>query len=85
MRQWHPVPAEVYALVERTPAAILLEHARPRPEPFVSRLFLEPSRILEAGTPEEIAPLLDAIESATGSRRYAAGFLTYEAAQALEP
>ena len=85
MQSWHPVPAEVYALIERTPATVLLESARPGPTPSFSRLFLSPVRVLEARTPEVIPHLLDEIERAIGAGMYAAGFLSFEAARAFEP
>lgn len=85
MQSWHPVPAEVYALIERTPATVLLESARPGPTPSFSRLFLSPVRVFEARTPEVIPHLLDEIERAIGAGMYAAGFLSFEAARAFEP
>ncbi len=104
MNRRHSLPAEVYALVDRTPAAVLLESAGPRvfscgpaireatpvkaapcEAAFWTRLFLSPERICVARTSAEIPALFRAIESAVASGLFAAGFFSYECAQAFEP
>ena len=97
---WHPLPAAVYALVERTPAALLLESSSAAcssracttggaPEPIshepISRLFLSPLRVLIANEPQELPALFAQIETATAQGHFAAGFFTYECGNALEP
>jgi para-aminobenzoate synthetase/4-amino-4-deoxychorismate lyase len=48
------------------------------------RHFTEPVAILEARAPLEVPPLLAEIERAAAAGRWAAGFITYEAAPAFE-
>ena len=97
---WHPLPAEVYALVERTPASLLFECSSPASsdpacssrasretasrEP-ISRLFLSPLRVLIANQPRELPALFAEIESVAVEGHFAAGFFTYECGAALEP
>ena len=86
----HSLPAEVYALVDRTPAAVLLEAAGSRASTGAqpagwTRLFLSPSRVLVAHQPVEIPSLFRAIDSAVASGLFAAGFFSYECGQAFEP
>ena len=85
MSRRHPVPAEVLALVEHTPAAILLESARPGSRDSTSLLFLSPLRVLEAKEPAEIPGLFAQIESAIAAGHVAAGFFSYECGTAFEP
>ena len=73
-----PLPAELYALVEQTPATVLLEGSW-------SRLFTAPLRVLEAHRADEIPPLFAAIENALAAGFYAAGFFSYECGIAFEP
>jgi para-aminobenzoate synthetase/4-amino-4-deoxychorismate lyase len=80
MSRRHSLPAEVYALVDATPATVLLESAG-----AVSRLFVEPLRVIEAREPAEIAALFAEIEQATAAGHCAAGFFTYECGQCFEP
>ncbi|MGB6691069.1 MAG: aminodeoxychorismate synthase component I [Terracidiphilus sp.] len=83
MIRWHPLPAEVYALVEQTPGTVLLETTKPSaPE---SRLFVNPLRVLAAGEPSELDGLFAEIETATAAGQFAAGFLTYECGNSFEP
>jgi para-aminobenzoate synthetase/4-amino-4-deoxychorismate lyase len=89
MNRWHPLPAEVYALVERTPATVLLECAQPaaaevRPE-TLSRLFIEPLRIFVANEPAQISSLFAEIESAVAAGQFAAGYFAYECGVCFEP
>jgi para-aminobenzoate synthetase/4-amino-4-deoxychorismate lyase len=97
MMRRHSLPAEIYALVDATPASVLLEAtgieatgfepaAESVSEPASqTRLFLAPSRICVAHEPAEIPALFRAIESAVASGQFAAGFFAYECGQALEP
>ena len=90
----HPLPAEVYALVEQSPAAVLLEggnltsgdlgRTSPGDHPW-TQLFLSPSRICVAHTAAEIPALFAEIENAIATGQFAAGFFTYECAGAFEP
>ena len=91
--RWHPLPAEVYALVERAPATVLLEHARPAAaqtdtypenEPC-SRLFTAPLRTCVVNQPAELPGLFAEIESAVANGHLAAGFFTYECGNCFEP
>lgn len=86
MNRWHSLPAEVYALVDETPATVLLECARTGAAPErVSRLFLEPVRVLEARDPREVPRLFAEIESAVAAGKYAAGYFAYECGICFEP
>jgi para-aminobenzoate synthetase/4-amino-4-deoxychorismate lyase len=97
-RRWHHPPAELYALVENTPATILLESASPDAEESGadsatpdsssaphSRLFTAPLRVLTAAQPAHLAQLFAEIESAVAAGLYAAGYFTYECASFFEP
>ena len=89
MNHWHPLPAEVYALVEHAPATVLLECAKPGakepwPESF-SRLFTAPRRVCLANEAEEIPGFFAQIESAVAAGLFAAGFFTYECGSCFEP
>ena len=81
MSRRHSFPAEVYALVDATPATVLLESAGDA----ASRLFMEPLRVIEAQEPAEIPALFAEIERAVGAGLCAAGFFTYECGQCFEP
>jgi para-aminobenzoate synthetase / 4-amino-4-deoxychorismate lyase len=88
MTRRHSLPAEVYALVERTPAAVLLESApgsSKTSEKTWTQLFVSPIRRLAAFTPDDIATLFKDIESAIAAGHCAAGFFTYECGSCLEP
>jgi para-aminobenzoate synthetase / 4-amino-4-deoxychorismate lyase len=93
MTRWHSPPAELYALVEHTPAALLLETAESataeffatEPCPGNSRLFIAPSRILIANDSTELQNLFAEIERAVAAGHYAAGFFTYECGHFFEP
>jgi len=101
MNRWHSPPAELYALVEETPATVLLECAKPPgPEPdsarqaeshteshteSLTRLFTEPLSILVANHPSELPGLFAEIESAVAAGHFAAGFFTYECGSFFEP
>jgi para-aminobenzoate synthetase / 4-amino-4-deoxychorismate lyase len=93
MTRWHSLPAEVYALVDETPATVLLECAltparapeRDGEQEFVSRLFAGPLRVLEATEPHQIPELFAAMESVTAAGGFAAGFFAYECGGCFEP
>jgi anthranilate/para-aminobenzoate synthase component I len=93
VKRWHSLPAEVYALVERTPGTVLLESAKPAaaqpaPEPqneSRSRLFVVPLRVYAVTEPAELPPLFAEIESAVANGHYAAGFFAYECGNCFEP
>jgi para-aminobenzoate synthetase/4-amino-4-deoxychorismate lyase len=82
MSRRHSLPAEVYSLVDATPATVLLESASAG---SASRLFVEPLRVIEARESKEIPALFAEIERATGAGLCAAGFFTYECGQCFEP
>jgi para-aminobenzoate synthetase/4-amino-4-deoxychorismate lyase len=93
MNRWHPLPAELYALVEHTPATVLLECAKPSasdpfadpPPEILTRLFTAPLQVVEANEPKEIPKLFAEIESAVAAGRFAAGFFAYECGSCFEP
>lgn len=94
MSRWHSLPAEVYALVEHTPATVLLECGkhnnaetgdRASAQESSTRLFIAPLRICVANTAAEVAGLFREIESAIAAGFTAAGFFTYECGKAFEP
>ncbi len=76
MNRWHSLPAEVYALVEHTPATVLLESAGAGSAESTSRLFTAPA---------ELPGIFAQIERATHYGHFAAGFFTYECGNAFEP
>lgn len=84
MNRRHSLPAEIYALVDETPATVLLESAGTEAD-SVSRLFADPVQVLEARHAAEIPALFAEIERATGAGLFAAGFFTYECGQCFEP
>ncbi len=94
MNRRHSLPAEVYALVEQTPATVLLEGGRPdnneldrtesNGEPW-TRLFTAPVRVCAAYDASEIPALFAAIESAVAAGQSAAGFFSYECGSCFEP
>ena len=85
----HPVSAEVYALVERTPATVLLEGGKPeRPkqeEKPWTQLFVHPVRVFVANSADDIPGLFAEIEAAVASGHFAAGFFSYECGACFEP
>src|SRR5579863_7732407 len=83
MNCWHSLPAEVYALVEQTPATVLLECSKPSDSE--SRLFIAPKRVVAAREAAELPGLFDEIESAAAAGHFAAGFFTYECGSGFEP
>ncbi|MDR3751975.1 MAG: aminodeoxychorismate synthase component I [Terracidiphilus sp.] len=93
MNRWHPLPADLYALVEHTPATVLLECAKPNPSglpagsspEFLTRLFTAPLQVVEANQPAEIPALFAEIETAVAAGHFAAGFFAYECGSCFEP
>lgn len=85
----YSLPTEVYALVERTPAAVLLEGESPHnaqiSEPLWTQLFTAPIRVCTAYTAAEIPELIATIGHAVSAGHYAAGFFTYECGACFEP
>jgi para-aminobenzoate synthetase / 4-amino-4-deoxychorismate lyase len=87
MTRRHPLPAEVYALVEQTPATVLLEGGKPgdtNEHPW-TQLFTAPLRVRAAYSPAEIPALFAEIEGAVAAGHCAAGFFSYECANSFEP
>lgn len=87
MSRRHSLPAEVYALVEHTPATVLLEcgTANPTDEECCSQLFTAPLHVRVANTSAEIDELFREIESVVAAGLSAAGFFTYECGSCFEP
>jgi para-aminobenzoate synthetase/4-amino-4-deoxychorismate lyase len=93
MRRRHSPPAELYTLVECTPATVLLEDAESgtanpsatEPHSGNSRLFIAPNRILIANDSAELPNLFAEIERAIAAGHYAAGFFSYDCAHFFEP
>jgi para-aminobenzoate synthetase/4-amino-4-deoxychorismate lyase len=91
MTRWHSAPAELYAVVEHTPATILLESSPPSPADVGprhaprTRLFTAPLRVLIANHPDELPNLFVEIERAVASGLYAAGYFSYECGAFFEP
>jgi para-aminobenzoate synthetase/4-amino-4-deoxychorismate lyase len=85
----HPLPAEVYALVERTPATVLLEGGKSNSsevsEKPWTQLFVNPVRVCVAHSTDDISGLFVAIETAVAAGQFAAGFLSYECGVCFEP
>ena len=89
MNRRHPLPAEVYALVEHSPATVLLDGGKPdrcdsTQKPW-TQLFTAPLEVCIANTAEAIPDLFAAIERAVAQGKYAAGFFSYECGNAFEP
>lgn len=78
------LPAEIYALVEQTPGAVLLDGAG-RLSPKAQRLFTAPLRVCVARELTEIPGLFEELERAVAAGQCAAGFCSYECGGAFEP
>ncbi|HEY5337718.1 MAG TPA: aminodeoxychorismate synthase component I, partial [Rhizomicrobium sp.] len=61
---------------------IILDDARPGRERV--RRFVRPRRIVQAQNPEDVAPLLEALEAERRAGRHAAGYFSYELGYVLE-
>jgi para-aminobenzoate synthetase/4-amino-4-deoxychorismate lyase len=89
MTRRHPLPAKIYALVEQTPATVLLEGGKPgqietNEQPW-TQLFTAPLRVCVADSAAEIPALFADLESAVAAGHVAAGFFSYECASCFEP
>src|ERR1039458_7859525 len=89
MTRRHPLPAKIYALVEQTPATVLLEGGKPgqsetNEQPW-TQLFTAPVRVCVAYSAAEIPALFAAIENAVAAGHCAAGFFSYECGSCFEP
>jgi para-aminobenzoate synthetase/4-amino-4-deoxychorismate lyase len=89
MTRRHSLPAEIYALVEHTPATVLLEgreqsSAKNSEKPW-TQLFTNPLRVCTAYTAAEIPALFAAIDEAVAAGHCAAGFFSYECGGCFEP
>ena len=69
---------------EKTSGSLLLETSGTGVS-SLSRVFISPTRIIEARTPAEIDALFPAIEDAIARGHFAAGFFAYECGQSFEP
>ncbi len=89
MTRRHPLPAEVYALVEHTPATVLLEGGKQNSSETTEKpwtqLFVEPAHVCVAHSLTDIPSLFAKIEDAIAAGQYAAGFFTYECGPCFEP
>lgn len=88
MTRWHLLPAAVYALVDQTPATVLLEcgpATSAGEQERVSRLFTAPLRVLETCDAAEVPALFREIESAVAAGHSVAGFFAYECGACFEP
>jgi para-aminobenzoate synthetase/4-amino-4-deoxychorismate lyase len=89
MNGMHSLPAEVYALVDQTPATVLLEccktHKSQSDEKPFSRIFVAPARVYAPTTDSEVAELFEAIEHAVRAGQFATGFFSYECGECFEP
>jgi para-aminobenzoate synthetase/4-amino-4-deoxychorismate lyase len=89
MTRRNPLPAEIYALVEQTPATVLLEggkqnYSETKEKPW-TQLFTAPLRVCVAYSAAEIPALFAAIENAVAAGHCAAGFFSYECGSCFEP
>ena len=82
MSRRHSLPAEVYALVDRTPATVLLESGK---ADGCTQLFTAPVRECMAHTAQELSQLFAEVENAISSGLTAAGYFTYECGNCFEP
>ena len=95
MSRRHSLPAEAYALVDRTPGTVLLECGKTnKPESSAescsrnesySRIFVDPARVFAPNSAAELAAMFAAIEDAVAAGQFAAGFFTYECGACFEP
>jgi para-aminobenzoate synthetase/4-amino-4-deoxychorismate lyase len=89
MNRRHSLPAEVYALVEHTPATVLLECGKEKitetDSKSCARIFSAPVRVCVANTAAEIDGLFREINAAVEGGLTAAGFFSYECGNIFEP
>lgn len=67
------------------PGAVLLESQRPGPHSRTSYLLTHPAEVIACQRPEDVAPCLRAAGRLLESGLTLAGFISYEAAAALDP
>jgi len=85
MSRWYSLPAETYALVERTPATVLLEFADGNGGSPQGRLFTNPIHVLVANSVGDLGRLFGEIERAVAQGLCAAGYFSYECGLYFEP
>jgi len=92
MPRWHPLPPQVYSLVEQTAGSVLLESApeasaqqESDPALHESRLFTAPLEILVARSLADLPALFIQIERAVAAGLQVAGYFSYECAAYFEP
>ena len=89
MNRRHSLPAEVYALVEQSPATVLLECGTSHPAKTraenSTQLFITPDRTCVAYTPADVGELFALIENAVSAGQTAAGYFAYECGNCFEP
>ncbi len=89
MNRRHSLPAEVYALVEHTPGAVLLECGKPKitesDSESCAQIFVAPVRVCAANTAADIDGLFRDINTAVSGGVAAAGFFSYECGKYFEP
>jgi para-aminobenzoate synthetase / 4-amino-4-deoxychorismate lyase len=94
MNRRHSLPTEVYALVEQSPATVLLECGNPShwntsaagsAPSLNSQLFIDPLCVRVAYTSADVPELFAEIESAVAAGRIAAGYFSYECGNSFEP
>ena len=76
--RWTRLPAEVHALVARTPDAVLLETSRFDAANGRSFVFLGAVRTISAWRLDEVPDLFRQVEAALAAGLYVAGFVGYE-------
>ena len=84
MKRRYALPAEVYSLVDETPASVLLEGGDSE-EATWTRLFITPVHICIARRDSELFALFCAIETALHAGHSAAGLFCYECGSCFEP
>ena len=84
MNPWHPLPHDIYSLVEHTPGTVLLHSSRPGVS-AISRLFISPLKILEVRELAGIPALFAQIEDAIRRGHLAAGYFAYPCGEYFEP
>lgn len=78
-------PSSHYGIVSGLENSVLLETSRPDAESKCSYLFLNPVRVLQAATLDELPALFEQIELCVREGLFVAGFLSYECGYGLEP
>jgi len=85
MKSRRSARAEIYALVDQTPATVLLEFADGAGGGPLSRIFTQPLRIIAASSHADLARLFEQVERAIEDGFYAAGYFGYECGEFFEP